>query len=83
MNVVLPMLAMVFFGVLYAGAYIWMRRPKFGESEKPAMMSDSRSLSALSIPRDDDRSSGPSSRNVRDWSGPPHCQVVTLKNESL
>ena len=66
MNVVLPILAMVFFGVLYAGAYIWMRRPKFGESEKPARKNDSRSMTALSNPMDEYRNSGPSPHNVRD-----------------
>jgi hypothetical protein len=28
---VIPIIAMVFFSALYAGAYIWMRRASFGE----------------------------------------------------
>ncbi|MGA7834121.1 MAG: hypothetical protein WCA31_02835 [Acidimicrobiales bacterium] len=28
---VIPIIAMVFFSALYAGAYIWMRRSSFGE----------------------------------------------------
>jgi hypothetical protein len=30
---VLPIVVMVFFSALYTGAYIWMRRASFGESE--------------------------------------------------
>jgi hypothetical protein len=29
----LPIVVMVFFSALYTGAYIWMRRASFGESE--------------------------------------------------
>jgi hypothetical protein len=83
MNVVLPMVAMVFLGVLCVGSFLWMRRPKFGESEKPAMRSDARSMTALSNPMDDYRGGEHSLRNVRDGSGSPDCQVVTLKSESL
>ena len=31
MAVVIPLIAMVFFSALYAGAYVWMRRSSFGE----------------------------------------------------
>jgi hypothetical protein len=31
MAFVIPIIAMVFFSALYAGAYIWMRRASFGE----------------------------------------------------
>ncbi|HEY5304448.1 MAG TPA: hypothetical protein VIJ86_10370 [Acidimicrobiales bacterium] len=34
MAVVFPIVMMLLFCSLYAGAYIWMRRPKFGESER-------------------------------------------------
>jgi hypothetical protein len=30
---VVPIIVMVFFSALYAGAYIWMRRESFGESD--------------------------------------------------
>jgi hypothetical protein len=30
---VFPIIVMVFFSALYTGAYIWMRRASFGESE--------------------------------------------------
>lgn len=31
MALVIPIIAMLFFSALYAGAYIWMRRSSFGE----------------------------------------------------
>ena len=31
MALVIPIIAMVFFSALYAGAYIWMRRSSYGE----------------------------------------------------
>lgn len=31
MAFVVPIIVMVFFSALYAGAYIWMRRSSFGE----------------------------------------------------
>jgi hypothetical protein len=34
MEVVFPIIMMLLFCALYIGAYIWMRRPKFGESER-------------------------------------------------
>jgi hypothetical protein len=79
MNFVLPVVAMVFFSVLYVGAYAWMRRPKFGESEKPTMRIDSRSVRALSSPKDDRRGAEPALRNVRDASQSTHDQVEMLK----
>lgn len=33
MAIILPIVVMFVFCALYAGAYVWMRRPKFGESE--------------------------------------------------
>ena len=79
MKVVLPMVAMVFFSVLYAGTYVWMRRPKFGESEKPTMRIDSRSVLALSDPKDDHRGVEQPLRNVRDALESTHDQVEPLK----
>ena len=31
--IIIPMIVMLLFCSLYAGAYIWMRRPKFGEND--------------------------------------------------
>ncbi len=33
MAIVFPVVVMLLVCALYAGAYIWMRRPRFGESE--------------------------------------------------
>jgi hypothetical protein len=33
MAIIFPIVIMFLFCAIYAGAYIWMRRPKFGESE--------------------------------------------------
>jgi hypothetical protein len=50
MNVVLPMVAMVFFCVLFVGTYAWMRRPEFGESTKSAVNADSiKALSSVKV----------------------------------
>ena len=75
MTVVLPIVAMVFFSVLYVGAYAWMRRPKFGESEKRTVRVDSRSIVVLSNPTDDHRTIGLSRRDVRDGSKSTHEHV--------
>ena len=83
MKVVLPMVAMVFFSVLYAGAYVWMRRPKFGESEKPTMRLDSRSIMAPPDPKDDHRGVEQPLRNVRDALESTHDQVELLKRGGL
>jgi hypothetical protein len=34
MTLVIPIIVMVFFSALYAGGYIWMRRPKFGDAKE-------------------------------------------------
>jgi hypothetical protein len=34
MEIIFPIAVMLLFCALYVGAYIWMRRPKFGESER-------------------------------------------------
>ena len=83
MNVVLPMLVMVFFGVLYGGAYVWMRHPKFGESEMSSAKDDSRSMTALSNPTDDYPNRESSLPNARDWSGPSQRQVAPRTRESM
>ncbi len=82
MNVVLPVVAMAFFSVLYTGLYVWMRRPKFGESEKLATKIDSQSMTVLSHPIDDHFAGEHPLRDVRDGSG-SQCHVVTLKKENL
>ena len=33
MAIIFPIVIMFVFCAIYAGAYVWMRRPKFGESE--------------------------------------------------
>ena len=79
MKVVLPMVAMVFFSVLYAATYVWMRRPKFGESEKPTMRLDSRSMMTPSVSKDDHRPVGQTFHDVRDALESTHDQVELLK----
>jgi hypothetical protein len=83
MKVVVPMVAMLSFSVLYAGTYVWMRRPKFGESEKPIMGLDSRSIMAPSNPKDDYRGVEQPLRNVRDALESTHDQVELLKKGGL
>ena len=83
MSFVLPMAAMVFFCVMYVATYIWMRRPKFGESEKPTMRLDSRSIMAPSDPKDDHRGVEQPLRNVRDALESTHDQVELLKRGGL
>ncbi|MBW4029225.1 MAG: pilus assembly protein [Acidobacteria bacterium] len=35
MAIIFPIVIMFVLCAIYAGAYVWMRRPKFGESEGP------------------------------------------------
>jgi len=79
MNVVLPMVAMVLFSALFVGTYAWMRRPGFGESEKPKMRITSEPIKALSNPTDDHRGVEQASRNARDASEPARDHLKMLK----
>ena len=83
MNVVLPMVAMVLFSVLFVGTYAWMRRPGFGESEKPKMRISSEPIKALSNRKDDHRGVEHSLRNARDASEPTQDQMDMLKRVGL
>jgi hypothetical protein len=76
MSVVLPMVAMVLFSVLFVGMYAWMRRPRFGESEKPNMRISSEPIKALSNPADDHRGVKHSLRNA---SEPTQNQMEMFK----
>lgn len=82
MTVVLPIVAMVFFSVLYVGTYAWMRRPKFGESEKRTVGVDSWSTVVPSNPKDDHRATALSVRDVRDQSTSTHDHVGMHKERS-
>ena len=61
MSIVLPMVAMVLFSGLFTGAYVWMRRPGFGESERLTRGIDGGSMvdrsSEPAIPRGDEQDS--------------------------
>jgi hypothetical protein len=83
MNVVLPMVAMALFSVLFVGAYGWMRRAEFGESEKPKMRISSEPIKALSNPKDDHRGVEQSLRNARDASESTQDQMEMLKRVGL
>lgn len=83
MKVVVPMVAMLSFSVLYAGTYVWMRRPKFGESEKSSVGLDSLSIMAPSNSKDDHRRVAQPARNVRDALKSTHDQVELLNKGGL
>jgi hypothetical protein len=65
MNVVLPMVAMVFFSALCVGAFAWMRRPGFGEAEESAMRVALSSMKAQGCQVDDGPAVGRSPRTIR------------------
>jgi hypothetical protein len=81
MNVILPMVAMVFFSALCVGAFAWMRRPGFGESEKPALPIE---LSPKKAQRYQDDEGPTLERSPRTIRGPlqlSNVEVETLKEE--
>ncbi len=47
MAIVFPIVIMFVFCAIYAGAYVWMRRPKFGESEDARVESASNVTSVV------------------------------------
>lgn len=79
MNVVVPMVAMVFFSALCVGAFAWMRRPEFGESEASASRDVLSAMKAPSPPSDVERNVGLPLRTVRDSLESSNVEVTTLK----
>ncbi len=79
MNVVLPMVAMVFFSVLCVGAFAWMRRPEFGESEKSAVRVALSPTKAPSPLREVERNVGLPLRTERTSLASSNVEVKTPK----
>jgi len=82
MSVVLPMVAMVFFCVLFVSTYAWMCRPEFGESKGPTMKVTSRPTGALT-PEDEHRGAEHSLSNLPASSGSTQDQSEVLKGVGL
>jgi len=82
MSVVLPMVAMVFFCVLFVSTYAWMRRPEFGESKEPTMKVNSGST-GVSTPEDEHHGAEPAFSNVPALSGSTQDQKEVLKGVGL
>ena len=81
MNVILPMVAMVFFSTLCVGAFAWMRRPGFGESEKPALPVELSPKKVQDSWGDDGPTVGLPLRTIRDSLELSNVEVETLKEE--
>lgn len=77
MNVVLPMVAMVFFCTLYGVTYAWMRRPEFGEAKRSAVSTGS--LEVHSTPKGELRLEEPSPTIDRDVAKSMPVQVEEFK----
>lgn len=79
MNVVLPMSMMVLFGALCVGTFVWMRRPDFGESEKPTKKIGSMSNEDPSTPMVDGRGTGRTVPSLLDESAPAPSESNVLR----
>ncbi len=79
MNVVVPMVAMVFFSALCVGAFAWMRRPEFGEAGESAVRVALSPMKAQACQVEDGPAVGRSPRTIRSPLELSNVEVEKLK----